>query len=84
MPTARVCGINIYYETYGEGEPLLLIAGLSADLTSWILQIVEFSKKLGMKTIAEYVENEEIFKLVKELGIDYSQGYYFSEPKEVL
>jgi len=45
MPTARVCGINIYYETYGEGEPLLLIAGLSADLTSWILQIVEFSKK---------------------------------------
>jgi EAL domain-containing protein (putative c-di-GMP-specific phosphodiesterase class I) len=46
--------------------------------------IVEFSKKLGMKTVAEFVENEEIFKIVKELGIDYSQGYYFSEPKEGL
>ncbi len=46
--------------------------------------IVEFSKKLGMKTIAEFVENETIFKIVKELGIDYSQGYYFSAPKNVL
>ncbi|MFA5429046.1 MAG: EAL domain-containing protein, partial [Sulfurimonas sp.] len=41
-----------------------------------------FSKKLGMKTIAEFVENEEIFKIVKDLGIDYSQGYYFSQPLE--
>ncbi|RXJ98413.1 GGDEF-domain containing protein [Arcobacter sp. CECT 8986] len=44
--------------------------------------IIEFAKNLGLKTIAEYVENEEIFKTVKNLGADYSQGYYFSEPKE--
>jgi EAL domain-containing protein (putative c-di-GMP-specific phosphodiesterase class I) len=37
-----------------------------------------------MKTIAEFVENEEIFKIVKDLGIDYSQGYYFSAPKDIL
>jgi EAL domain-containing protein (putative c-di-GMP-specific phosphodiesterase class I) len=43
--------------------------------------IVKFSKKLGMKIIAEFVENEKILKIVKDLGIDYSQGYYFSEPK---
>lgn len=45
MPSVRVGDINMYYETYGEGEPLLLITGLSADLTGWILQIVEFSKE---------------------------------------
>lgn len=43
--------------------------------------IVDFSKKLGMKTIAEFVENDEILKIVKELGVDYSQGYHFSAPK---
>ena len=36
-----------------------------------------------MKTIAEFVENESIFNKVKELGIDYSQGYYFGEPKKI-
>lgn len=45
MPTIKVGDINIYYEIHGKGEPLLLIMGLGSDLTSWILQIPEFSKK---------------------------------------
>ena len=44
--------------------------------------LVEFSKKLGIKTIAEFVSSKEIFEKVKKLGIDYSQGYYFSEPQK--
>ncbi len=43
--------------------------------------IVDFAKKTGVEIIAEYVESEEIYNKVKELGIDKSQGYYFSEPK---
>ncbi len=46
--------------------------------------IVNFAKKMNMKTIAEFVENENILKVVNELGIDYSQGYHFSAPKEGL
>ncbi len=42
--------------------------------------IVSLSKKLGVKTVAEFVHNEEIFHIVKKLGVDYSQGYYFSPP----
>lgn len=45
MPTARVGDINIYYEVSGEGQPLVLIPGLGADLTDWMFQIPEFSKK---------------------------------------
>lgn len=45
-----------------------------------VTTITEFAKKLGMKTIAEFVEDEQIFEIVKEIGIDYSQGYYFSAP----
>jgi PAS domain S-box-containing protein/diguanylate cyclase (GGDEF)-like protein len=63
-----------------------LIKNLDHDRNAYVVvsTIVEFSKKLGMKTIAEFVENEEIFNIVKDLGIDYSQGYYFSPPKEKL
>ena len=42
--------------------------------------IIDFAKMYNIKTVAEFVENEEIHSLVKELGIDYSQGYYFSKP----
>lgn len=42
--------------------------------------IVEFSKSLNLEVVAEYVENEKIFNIVKELGIHFSQGYYFSKP----
>ena len=42
--------------------------------------IVSFAKKIGAKTIAEFVHNEEIFHIVRDIGVDYSQGYYFSPP----
>jgi len=42
--------------------------------------IVNMAHEFGFKVVAEFVENEEIFKLLKELNVDYSQGYYFSAP----
>ncbi len=42
--------------------------------------IVQFSQKMGAKTVAEYVDSKELFELVKELGIDYSQGFYIGKP----
>jgi len=41
--------------------------------------IVNFAKKANIKTIAEYVENKEIFDILCDLGVDYSQGYYFGK-----
>lgn len=41
--------------------------------------IIEFAHKIGVKTIAEFVATEEIAKKVQELGIDYSQGYYYGQ-----
>ena len=45
--------------------------------------ITSFAHEMNIKVIAEFVENEEIQKIVKELGIDYSQGYYFSKPTRI-
>ena len=44
--------------------------------------IVTFAKELGVETIAEFVAEKEIYNKIKDLNIDYSQGYYFSEPKD--
>jgi len=45
--------------------------------------IVFFCKKQGIKTIAEYVENENIFNILCSLGVDYSQGYHFGKPERL-
>jgi len=42
--------------------------------------IVAFAKRQNIKTIAEYVENQDIFDYLNNLGVDYSQGYYFGKP----
>jgi len=36
---------------------------------------------MEIKTIAEFVENDEIYKCVKNLGVDYAQGYYIAKPQ---
>ena len=45
--------------------------------------IVFFAKKVGIRTIAEFVSTKEIHKTCKELEIDYFQGYLFDEPKNI-
>ena len=45
MPIAESNGINIFYETYGEGEPVVLIAGLGSPMLSWETQIPIYSEK---------------------------------------
>lgn len=59
-----------------------LIENITTDKTSLIAveTIVELAKKLGVKTVAEYVVSSTILTKVKSLGIDYSQGFYIDKP----
>lgn len=45
-----------------------------------VKNVVATARELGMKTIAEFVSQEDIFRTVRELGVDYSQGYYVGAP----
>ncbi len=45
-----------------------------------VKSMVEISKTLGKKTVAEFVESEEILSMIKSYGIDYAQGYYIGMP----
>lgn len=44
--------------------------------------IVDFSRKMGIATVAEFVSDVDIFNKTNELGINFSQGYYVSHPQE--
>lgn len=46
-----------------------------------VKSIVDFAKLAGIKTVAEFVENEEIEEVITHLGVDFGQGYYYSPPK---
>jgi PAS domain S-box-containing protein len=50
---------------------------------SVVKSIVTFAKEQGLQTIAEFIENEAIYKIVKDLGVDFSQGYYFGKPEPI-
>ena len=45
-----------------------------------VKSINEVGHVMNKKTIAEFVENEAIFNLLKSLGIDYAQGYGIGKP----
>jgi EAL domain-containing protein (putative c-di-GMP-specific phosphodiesterase class I) len=63
-----------------------LIKDIDIDTTAFIVvqTIVEFARTLGIKTIAEYVHSSAVMQKVKELGIDYSQGFYIDEPSKTI
>jgi len=59
-----------------------MIEHLATDRNSRLIvqSIVIFAKSIGLKTIAEFVKDAATLEEVLRLGIDYSQGYYFSPP----
>ncbi len=46
----------------------------------FVKAIADVAKGMGIKTIAEFVENGEIIKILKEYGVDYAQGYFIGKP----
>jgi len=45
--------------------------------------INEIGHVMGMKTVAEFVEGPEILQLLKEIGVDYAQGYHIAKPESI-
>jgi len=48
-----------------------------------VKSINEISHTMGMKTICEYVENIEIENVLKEMGVDNAQGYFYGKPEPI-
>lgn len=52
----------------------------SPDDQFLVKAITDVAKGMGIKTVAEFVEEKETIKLLKEFGVDYAQGYYIGKP----
>jgi c-di-GMP phosphodiesterase len=59
-----------------------LIKNLNIDKNSYemVKSVVDFSKALNIRTIAEFIHSEEVFNIALELGVDEFQGFYLAEP----
>jgi Amt family ammonium transporter len=63
----------------------LFVKGINTEPIDYAMvkAIHDVGKAMGMETIAEYVENEEILIKLKEIGVDYGQGYYFGKSEKL-
>lgn len=61
-----------------------LIKNINNNLQNKLMveMIITFCKKADILTIAEFVSEQDIFNTVKLLGVDFVQGYFFSEPTD--
>jgi len=49
-----------------------------------VKSINDIGQVMGMETIAEFVENDEIENLLKAMGVNYAQGYGIGKPQPLL
>ena len=61
------------------------IRSLTSSVTDQLVvkSMVDIARGMGMKTIAEFVEAEETVAMLREKGVDYSQGYFHGAPRPV-
>ena len=91
----RARGIKIEMDDFGNGYSSLgMLAGISLDVlkldmsfirdietTEVVVEsIIALGHKLGLSIVAEGVETENQFEIVRKHGCDYIQGYYFAKP----
>ncbi|MGC9385932.1 MAG: EAL domain-containing protein, partial [Hydrogenovibrio sp.] len=50
------------------------------DAYDIVESIVSFAKKKDIQTIAEFVSSADILEKVRQLHIDYAQGYFIGQP----
>jgi EAL domain-containing protein (putative c-di-GMP-specific phosphodiesterase class I) len=47
---------------------------------AFVISSVSIAKEVGIKTIAEFIETDEILQEIKKLGVDYGQGFFLAKP----
>ncbi|MBI5560571.1 MAG: EAL domain-containing protein, partial [Deltaproteobacteria bacterium] len=55
--------------------------GENAHDQLFVKAMAEVARGLGIKTVAEFVENKESLELIKIFGVDYGQGYLIGKPE---
>jgi EAL domain-containing protein (putative c-di-GMP-specific phosphodiesterase class I) len=58
------------------------VAGMIANPRDAVLveEMTILARRLSVRTVAEYVENDEVVSRIRRLGIDYAQGFLVGQP----
>ena len=62
-----------------DGDFIVNIHKDKKDL-AFVKSIISLAKELEVKTVAEFVENEEILEFLQKIDVDYAQGFYLGKP----
>ena len=65
-----------------DGSIILDILRDPVDLAK-VVSINRVAKKIGVKTVAELVESDELIAKLREVGIDFAQGFGISRPRSL-
>jgi diguanylate cyclase (GGDEF)-like protein/PAS domain S-box-containing protein len=65
-----------------DGSFISELKNSSIDL-ALVKSIHQVAKALAKKTVAEFVEDEETLELLREIKVDYAQGYHLGRPQPV-
>lgn len=60
------------------------VSGVSSSRENqlFVRTLLDLARNFGMKTVAEWVDNESDAMLLKALGVDFLQGFYIGKPEE--
>lgn len=64
-----------------EGDFIVNMTNSEKDM-AFVKSISRLAQELGIKTVAEYVENEAVLQSVRDIGIDLAQGFFVGKPSE--
>ncbi|MFA6920470.1 MAG: EAL domain-containing protein [Gallionella sp.] len=78
----RIRGFQVEFLKIDGGIILNMLSD-PAELAK-VVSINRIAKKIGVKTIAELVESDEIVAKLCEVGIDFSQGAGISQPRRLV
>jgi len=81
MPQALINGVNLYYETHGDGRPLLLVHEWGGNYRSWDPQVRFFARRYRVVT---YSARGYLPSAVPEDLAAYSQSHAVDDIKGVL
>lgn len=95
----RALGVEIYMDDFGTGYSCLsylhrfpldvlkidrtFLTRGDTDYAGIVRTVVTLAHHLGMRVGVEGIETAEQYRLLRSLGADLAQGYYFAEPMPV-
>ena len=50
---------------------------------AFVEAINQIGSIMGLRTIAEFVENEKILQQLNKIGVDFAQGFYLGKPEQI-